>query len=112
MSIHIQSRGFPLTKPLKNAVEKYMADILVSHESIRAVDVRLEDINGKQRGGVDKRCQVILKQDNAPELVMRSTQDDMYLAIRKCAARLKRTLNRNSDKQNRHGKQRHYSLQA
>jgi ribosome-associated translation inhibitor RaiA len=86
MSIHIQARGFPLSKALKAAVEKHMLEILVSHEGIRGVDVRLEDINGKHRGGVDKRCQVILKQDNAPALILRSTQADMYLAIRNCAA--------------------------
>jgi ribosome-associated translation inhibitor RaiA len=106
MSIHIQARGFPLSKALKAAVEKHMLEILVSHEGIRGVDVRLEDINGKHRGGVDKRCQVILKQDNAPALILRSTQADMYLAIRNCAARLKRSLSRSSDKQ------RNYRLNA
>jgi len=98
MSIHIQARGFPLTKALKSVVQESILKVTERHHEVRTVAVRLEDINGNQHGGIDKSCRVVLNLDHAPSLVLQSTQSDMYLAIRHCAFRLKQTLNRNSER--------------
>jgi ribosomal subunit interface protein len=98
MSIHIQARGFTLTNALTDAVRSNLMDVLEAYRDVEKVDVRLEDINSRQHGGIDKRCQVVLKLAHAPTLIMRSTQHDMYLAIRHCASRVKHTLRRNADK--------------
>jgi len=99
MSINIQARGFPLTRALESAVRTNFVDMLDAYQNVSLLDVRLEDINSSHHGGIDKRCQVVLKLDSEPSLFMRSTQNDMYLAIKHCASRLKHTLQRNASKQ-------------
>ena len=101
MSLHIQARGFPLTRALENSVRTNLLDILERYREVMLLDVRLEDINSNQHGGIDKRCQVVLTLPNAPSVVIRSTQTDMYLAIKHCASRLKHTMIRYSQRKPR-----------
>jgi len=61
MSINIQARGFPLTRALENAVRTNFVDMLDAYQNVSLLDVRLEDINSSHHGGIDKRCQVVLK---------------------------------------------------
>ena len=98
---HIQTRGFSLTTSLKEAVQESLFDALGNYPFIRMLDVRLEDINGKNHGGIDKRCQVVIKVTDAPNIVVRSTQSDMYVAIRHCASKAKRVLRRHVNKRTR-----------
>lgn len=94
MGMHIQARGFSLSEALENEAITSMDAILTRHHQINNVEVRLEDINGRLRGGTDKRCRVVVTLPGTPSMVITSTSGDMYLAIRQCAARLKNVLNR------------------
>ena len=103
MSMYIQARGFPLTNALRESVTGSLFDVFERHHQVETVDVRLEDINSREHGGIDKRCQVVVKVAHAPSIVIRSTQADMYIAIRHCASRVKKALGRLADRQSSHG---------
>lgn len=94
MALHIQSRSFPLTRALELSIQDNLLDILDRYQQITLLDVRLEDINSNSHGGIDKRCQVLVRMSNSPEFVIRSTKEDMYHAIADCAGRVKHTLSR------------------
>jgi ribosomal subunit interface protein len=94
MSMLIQTRGFTLTDALKNAVRTSIDPLVAGHQKTEFIEVRLEDINGNRHGGKDKRCRVVFPLPGAPSMVVSSTSEDMYKAIRHCAARLKHALNK------------------
>ncbi len=96
MSIQIQARGFTPNRALKNAVHTSLLGIFDRHQQVRLVDVILEDSSGRH-GVIDKSCQIILELAHAPSLVIRSTQGDMTLAIKRCAAKIKNILNGDTD---------------
>ena len=97
MSIQIQARGFTPNRALKNIVHSNLLDILDSHEQVRMVDVMLKDSSSGRHGNTDKSCQIILELAHAPSMMMRSTQADMNLAIKRCAIKIKNILNGNCD---------------
>ncbi len=94
MALHIQSRSFPLTRALELSIQDNLLDILERYHQITLLDVRLEDINSSNHGGIDKRCQILVRMSNSPEFVIRSTRENMYNAIHDCAGRVKHTVSR------------------
>jgi ribosome-associated translation inhibitor RaiA len=69
-------------------------------ERIRQVEAHFSDINGR-RGGADKRCRLVVRLSRAPEVVVESTETDLYLAIRRAADRMSRALQRRIGRQAR-----------
>ena len=55
--------------------------------------MRLSDINGP-RGGKDKRCHLELRLKGLPEVVIKDTEVDLYVAIDRAAERAGRALQR------------------
>ena len=87
MQIDIQTRKITLTRGLKKRIQQrlqFALDIKDAH--IRRVKVWLSDINGP-RGGQDKRCQIQVALDDAPDVVVKDTKSDFYAAIDKAAHR-------------------------
>jgi hypothetical protein len=58
---------------------------------VSRAQVQLSDVNGP-RGGVDKRCQVLLKSDGRSVLVISSTASDWRAALDTALARAARLL--------------------
>lgn len=87
MNMRISAKGFSLTGALINAVELGMARVLESNKDISEIDIRLDDVNGRPNGGTDKRCQIVMKMAHAPSVIIRSSQPDIYLAIKHCSTR-------------------------
>lgn len=101
MHIDIHCRGFDLTDSLREYTYKRLADSLDHGETrIRRVIVRLSDINGP-RGGEDKRCQLELKLQGFPAIVIQETQSELYTAISRAAERAGRTLSRRIEQNRR-----------
>lgn len=92
--LSIQARGFKLTGSLKERVSKRIGLILgnIGHP-ITGVDVRLSDINGP-RGGVDKKCQVLIHLSGQSDVIVTDIQHDLYHAIDRAAGRAIRTVRR------------------
>lgn len=64
------------------------------------VAVRLSDLNGP-RGGVDKRCTVLVSRPGLATLRIESTAASYYAAIDEAASTLKRSLGRLLDRRKR-----------
>lgn len=95
MQIEIHARGFLLTEGLRAHVERRFQFAMGSYQDhVLRVTVRLSDINGP-RGGVDKHCQVRLRLRGLPEIVVKDTEADLYVAVNRAAERAGRTLGRN-----------------
>lgn len=94
MNVHISCRGFELTEALRAYIER-RAGFALSWASpyIREVQVRLSDING-DRGGIDKRCLLVIGIYGATDIVVGETQADMYASVDRVMDRAARTLNR------------------
>jgi ribosome-associated translation inhibitor RaiA len=62
-------------------------------ERVDAVIVRLTDVNGP-RGGVDKRCRVLVRRTARPSFVVEAFSADAYEAISQAVARADERLDR------------------
>lgn len=94
MRIDIQARGFDLTEGLReHTVRRLQFALGWANHDVRAVSVRLFDINGP-RGGKDKCCRIQVPFAGAANVVIEDTEDDLYVAIDRAAERAGRTLAR------------------
>lgn len=98
MIIDVQSRGFGLTRALREFVELRMRYLLTRYgDKILRINITLYDVNGP-KGGEDKRCVVTIRLAAKQSLVLQETDADMYNAITSCCNRLKRTIGRKLEK--------------
>ena len=93
MNTDIHARGFTLTAPLRAAVERQAEDLRRRQpRRIGALAVRLFDINGT-RGGLDKGCLVHARVGRGASVVVATEVDsDLYRAIERAFAKLRRGL--------------------
>lgn len=95
MNLNIRAKGFSLTPALEASVKDHLRFILTRHsEVIDRVDVTLMDINGSNKGGVDKRCMIVVKLFNAKSIAVHVTETDMYDSIQYCSNKLHRAMTR------------------
>jgi ribosome-associated translation inhibitor RaiA len=67
---------------------------------VRAVTIRLDDINGPARGGADKACQIAItlaSRRRAP-VVVEEVHADLYLAVSQAAERMSQAVRREVDR--------------
>ncbi len=87
MQIDIQAKSFVLTNRLKKHTEQKLKPSLSACGSrLKKVVIRLSNIK-QSRSGKDKLChiQVIPAQAGKPDVIINSTDKDMYKAIDKAA---------------------------
>ena len=102
MQIVIQARGFDLSAGLREHVERRLHFALDwAQYHVSRIVVSLSDIHGP-RGGEDKRCQIRVAMDGAPEVAIDDTESDLYLAIDRAVDRVGRTLSRRLARQREH----------
>ncbi len=94
MQIDIVSNGFDLTAALREFVDRRLTAALDQHSNhVRRVQVRLEDVNGP-RGGVDKRCAVIVHLLQRSAARVQTKRADLYDAITDTAHKLREIVGR------------------
>lgn len=94
MEIDIKTRDFALTEGLRMHVRRRLRTALHHfRDRVRRVIVLLSDTNGP-RGGVDKRCQLLLRVDGMPDIVVADTELDLYRAISRATERASHSLSR------------------
>ncbi len=99
MQIDIQTLGFTLTKALRERVRSRIEFTLrTRNERIQRVAVRLFDINGP-RGGKDMCCQIQIVLSHMPDVVIRDTETNLYVAIDRAFARAGRSVARQLSRQ-------------
>jgi ribosome hibernation promoting factor len=88
MRIDIRHSNFPLSGALTDHVERTVGLALRRFAGrVAAIAVRLVDVNGP-RGGLDKRCRIVLTLDGGGQLVAQGLSDDAYAAVGRAAERL------------------------
>lgn len=99
VEIRIESPHFSATPPLGRYLKTRLKEQLAfCGERVRQVEAHFSDINGR-RGGADKRCRLVVRLSRSPEVVVESTESDLYLAIRRAADRMTRALQRRIGRQ-------------
>lgn len=92
MRIEIQARGFALTQGLRAHVDRRLQFALSRFQDrLGRITVHLSDVNGP-RGGVDKLCQLRLCVQGLPQIVVKDTEADLYIAVDRAAERAGRLL--------------------
>lgn len=94
MQLNVQARPFKLTPALEASVVhnlKTVEDRFGEH--INKILVRMDDING-HRGGIDKRCRIVINANSRQTVVAEALSEDMYQSISKAAKRAESALNR------------------
>jgi putative sigma-54 modulation protein len=94
MSIDIKTLGFDLTDALRRHVEGRMQWATRPHaRRVVKVTARLDDVNA-DRGGIDKRCSVVVALRRRGVTTAQATCADLYTAVNAVAARIRRSLER------------------
>ncbi len=98
MNLDLQSRPFPITPALADAVETQLETIAQRFGSrVSSISVRLDDVNGK-RGGIDKRCRIVVRMARHRSVVGQALSDDLYHAISLAARRAETALGRRRER--------------
>jgi ribosomal subunit interface protein len=94
MLIDTRAIGFGLTEPILMHVESRLEAALGPFaRNVLRVTVRLEDVNAG-RGGIDKRCSMVVALSRRGVVVAEATRQDLYAAVDKVAARVRRSVKR------------------
>lgn len=94
MFIDIRAMGFTVTDAIRTHVESRIESALGPFaRRILAVTARLEDVNAN-RGGVDKRCSLVVAVRRRGIVVAEAVDEDLYAAVDEAAARVRRSVHR------------------
>ena len=92
MIIETKAFGFSLTPSILMHVESRVeSGIGFASRSVQRVTVRLDDINAT-RGGVDKRCRLVVHLRHRRILNVEATHEDLYAAIDAAVHRIRRLI--------------------
>lgn len=89
MRITVYSLSFELTDAIVRHVEgRTKLSLATASDRINAVSVRLADVNGS-RGGIDKRCRLVIWLRHLRTIVVEAVDPDLYAAVDAAASRAK-----------------------
>jgi len=92
MELDIRAKGFEMTGAIEQHVRRRLQFACDwARHAVKRVSVRLSDENGP-RGGMDKRCAIVVSLPQQAELVIEDTRDDIYRAVDYAVDRLGRNL--------------------
>lgn len=92
MRITVCGLGFELTDAIVRHVEgRIKLSLATASDRISAVSVRLADINGS-RGGIDKRCRIVIWLRYLRTIVVEAVDPDLYTAVDAAASRAKESV--------------------
>ena len=94
MLIETKALGFSLTGAIQHHVESQIESALGPFaRKVLSVTARLQDVNAN-RGGVDKRCSMVVTLRRRGVVTAEETHADLYVAIDTVARRLRRAVKR------------------
>lgn len=95
MELQVRIKGLPKAMALRQYTGEAMRGALARFAPlIKAVNVQLSDINGPDRGGVDKLCRIAIELKTHSFLVIEELAGEMLRAVDRAASRLPLTLSR------------------
>ena len=94
MLIDTRAIGFAPTEAILRHVESRLEIALGAFaRNVLKVTVRLEDVNG-DRGGIDKRCGVVVALRRGGVVVAEAIRENLYAAVDEAATRIRRSVKR------------------
>ena len=104
MHITTTARDFEMSRSIDGFTREQL-DAALRHfsDSIVSTDVFMKDANGP-KGGIDKEIMIRVRLRNRQQIVLESTHEDLYAAIRNGAKRMKRAVRRNLRRSRRIGR--------
>ena len=95
MRVHIQVVGLPGAAQLRRfATQKLDVALSCFADRIEGASVRLLDINGADRGGVDKLCRIALTLKGHSAVVIEELGSNIQRSIERAAERLRQRVSR------------------
>lgn len=87
MRLDTRALDFELSDMLAGHVERHVRTALAPlRRRVHSVTVRLEDVNA-DRGGVDKRCRLVVALRRRGVVTVQAVSDNLYTAITRAAER-------------------------
>lgn len=88
MNIQISVRRMPISLDMKKVINETCNDLSSKFNDIQTIEVYLEDINGPNKGGLDKCCHLKVRGPNHLSVDVTEIKRDLYSAIDKAFSRL------------------------
>jgi len=96
MNVQISIRHMIASQVNRQMIQQLCEEINNKFETISSIDVKIEDINGPHKAGIDKRCHLKVRGNNHLSIDIEDTNADINYAIDNAFSRLKQTLERDS----------------
>lgn len=94
MKISVRAQGFELNAAIDTFVQNDIRSTMARFgDEIFSVDVFLKDTNGP-KGGIDKQVLLRIQLRGGRQLVLQTTREDLYAAVRVSTKRARRALRR------------------
>lgn len=100
MNVQISIRHMQASQVSKQTIRKLCGEIINRYESIKNIDVKIEDINGPYKAGIDKRCHLKVRGKNHFAIDVDDIDVDVNYAIDNAFRRLKKMLKRKPPQSN------------
>lgn len=100
MNVQICIRHMQASQVSKQTIRKLCGEIINKYEPIKNIDVKIEDINGPHKAGIDKRCHLKVRGKNHLAIDVDDIDSDVNYAIDNAFRRLKKLLKRKPPQDN------------
>ena len=104
MNVQISIRHMQASQVSKQTIRKLCGEIINKYEPIKNIDVKIEDINGPHKAGIDKRCHLKVRGINHLAIdvddINSDINSDINYAIDNAFRRLKKILKRKPPQSN------------
>ncbi len=95
MQVQVQVKGLPRSAKLRQfAAHKLNAALSRFSHVIQEATMSLTDINGPERGGVDKLCRVVLRMKNNSFVIIEELGSDVAKSIDRVTERVQQSVGR------------------
>ena len=92
MNIQISVRRMTVSQVVKQIVRNLCSDVQNKFNGIQNIDVKIEDINGPNKSGIDKRCHLKVRGKERLAIDVEEVDEDLHSAIDNAFRRLKQVL--------------------
>jgi ribosome-associated translation inhibitor RaiA len=92
MNIQISVRRMTVSQVMKRVVRDLCSDIQNKCNRIQDIDVKIEDINGHNKSGMDKRCHLKVRGKERLAIDVEEVDEDLHSAIDNAFRRLTQVL--------------------
>ena len=94
MNVQISIRHMVAPKVIKQMVIDLCHEVKNKYENIQNIDIKIEDINGPYKAGIDKRCHLKVRGINHLAIDIEDIDEDITCAIDNVFHRLRKVLER------------------